>query len=76
MSFHRQIECPEGWSMEWSPDGRCYVATHEDYDASYEGPEDGWVSNNLIATGESVEACLDEIEAVKAEHPHFSASAS
>lgn len=35
--------------------------THEDYDASYEGEEDGYVSNGLGGRAASVEACKREI---------------
>lgn len=35
--------------------------THEDYDASYEGEEDGWVSNGLGGHGASVEDCKVQI---------------
>lgn len=37
----------------------CFI--HENYDASYEGEEDGYVSNGLAGTAESVEACKREI---------------
>ena len=35
-----------------------WTSTHENYDASWEGEEDGWVSNNLMAEGRT----LDELE--------------
>lgn len=35
-----------------------WTSTHEDYDCSWEGEEDGWVSNNLMAEGRT----LDELE--------------
>lgn len=34
---------------------------HEDYDASWEGEEDGWVSNGLGGRGVSVEDCKAQI---------------
>lgn len=49
---------PEGWTMVPAYIG--YSASHRDYDASYEGPEDGWVSNGLAAIAE-----------IEAEHKHF-----
>jgi hypothetical protein len=35
--------------------------THEDYDASWEGEEDGYSDNGLAGSAESVEACKREI---------------
>jgi len=32
---------------------------HDNYDASYEGPEDGWVSNGLSGAAESFAAALN-----------------
>lgn len=45
-------------NMDWS-------FTHEDYDASYEGPEDGWVSNGLGGRGASVEDCKAQIAEIE-----------
>jgi hypothetical protein len=41
---------------------------HDDYDASWEGEEDGWVSNGLGGSAESPEACLEEIRDYEDEH--------
>lgn len=71
MSSHRTIEAPEGWTIDYSADGQCFTATHEDFDASYKGPEDGWIGNGLFAIAWSVEALLSWIEEIEAEHPHF-----
>ena len=60
---------PEGWTMEPAFIG--YSATHRDYDASYEGPEDGWVGNGLSAWALTQTDLLAEIAAIEAEHPHF-----
>ena len=45
---------------EWLPE---WEATHRDYDASYEGPEDGgWVDNGLRTSAKTIPDLLDEIE--------------
>lgn len=44
---------------EWLPE---WEATHRDYDASYEGGEDGWVSNGLHTSAKTIPDLLDEIE--------------
>lgn len=44
---------------EWLPE---WEATHADYDASWEGEEDGWVSNGLHVTAKTIPDLLDEIE--------------
>lgn len=54
-----------GWSVypgSWpAPD---WMALHPDYDASYEGPEDGWVSNGLSTTADTLEELHFEIDAM------------
>ncbi len=40
---------------------------HEDFDASWEGEEDGYVSNGLSGSAESVEACKREIAEIEAD---------
>lgn len=44
-----------------------WTATHENYDASYEGEEDGWVSNGLMCEGRTLEELADECDAKEAE---------
>lgn len=40
-----------------------WEATHPDYDASYEGPEDGWVeSPNMRATARTLPELYEEID--------------
>ena len=46
------------WRNEWT-------ATHDDYDASWEGEEDGWVSNGLHVTADTLEDLMLEIEEVE-----------
>jgi hypothetical protein len=41
--------------MDWN-------ATSPDYDASYEGPEDGWVTSGKHLTAESLEELKKEID--------------
>lgn len=60
---------PEGWTIEPTYVG--YSASHRDFDASYEGEEDGWVGNGLSAWGRTREECLAAIADIEAEHPHF-----
>jgi hypothetical protein len=43
-------------TMDWS-------ATHPDYDASYEGEEDGWVSNGKHVTAATLDGVKAEIDA-------------
>lgn len=48
-----------------------WFATHPDYDASYEGPEDGWVDNGLFTYADTLEDLRHEVDAIIDEHPHF-----
>lgn len=57
------IETYRGWPIEhgrWPEPA--FTATHPDYDASYEGEEDGWVSNGLHVTGDTMDAIRAEID--------------
>ena len=40
-----------------------YEGVHEDYEASYEGPEDGWVASHPIHTGNTLDEVRAEIDA-------------
>lgn len=42
-----------------------WTTTHENYDASWEGEEDGWVSNGLMCEGRTLEELADECEEVE-----------
>lgn len=44
-----------------------WTATHEDYDASYEGEEDGYVSNGLMCDGRTIEELAEEVAAKEEE---------
>jgi hypothetical protein len=57
-----------GWSISYDPPpipwrGADYRAQHPDYDASYEGPEDGWVSNGKSVEAASIDELMREIDA-------------
>ena len=41
-----------------------WIAVHPDYDASWEGEEDGWVDNGLSASAATYEALCAEIDAL------------
>lgn len=52
-----------GWTVyrcEWTNGWR---AVGPDYDASWEGPEDGWVDNGQKADAATREALIEEIDA-------------
>ena len=54
-----------GWTVTWEY-GQ-YQAVHPDYDASWEGPEDGWVDNGLRVFANSIAALEAEVDAKEAE---------
>lgn len=53
------------WSLVW--DYGQWWATHADYDASYEGPEDGWVDNGLRTSARTLITLRQEIDAINEE---------
>lgn len=57
----------KGWSIDFDMKpipyrGSDWTATHPDYDASYEGPEDGWVGSHPVLTAETEEELWAEID--------------
>lgn len=56
-----------GWTIDW--EYGWYVATGPNYDASYGGPEDGWVSNGHRVQARTPESLLVEIDDFIAENP-------
>lgn len=44
-----------------------WMALHPNYDASWEGEEDGWVDNGLKADAPTYEALCDEIDEIEDE---------
>lgn len=50
-----------GWSIQW--DYGYYTATGPNYDASYEGPEDGWVDNGERVSARTWDGVIEEIDA-------------
>ncbi len=56
-----------GWTISYDPPpipirDFDWSATHPDYDASYEGPEDGWVDNGLKVSADTRDALIAEID--------------
>lgn len=45
-----------------------WTSTHRNYDASWEGEEDGYVDNGLKAEGRTLEELVEDIESVIVEH--------
>jgi hypothetical protein len=61
-----------GWSISYDPKpipirAFDWTATHPDYDASWEGEEDGWVDNGLKVSAATREALCEEIDAAQDE---------
>lgn len=51
-----------GWNLNGLEYGY-YTATHPDFDASWEGPEDGWVGSHPTLQGRTPEDLRAEIDA-------------
>lgn len=56
-----------GWSIDWDY-GR-FTATGPNYDASWEGEEDGWVASGGSVEERTREGLIAEIDAWIEEHP-------
>ena len=61
-----------GWTISFDMPpipfrGADWQVVHPDYDASWEGEEDGWVSNGLRVTAGTYEDLLLEIECAQAD---------
>lgn len=54
------------WKIGW--DYGAWQATHDDFDASWEGEEDGYVGNGLSTSANDLESLVLEIEAIEEEH--------
>ena len=54
------------WQGRWPEPA--WSATSPNYDASYEGPEDGWVSNGESVTANTREELIAEIDEYIAEN--------
>lgn len=50
-----------GWTINW--DYGQYSATGPNYDASYEGPEDGWVDNGERVFARTIDDLKAEVDA-------------
>lgn len=55
-----------GWDITW--DYGYFTATSPNYDASYEGPEDGWVDNGQRVSARTREDLFIEVDAWIEEH--------
>ena len=61
-----------GWTIHYDPPpipvrSFDWTATHPDFDASWEGDEDGWVSNGLQVQAATREELIAEIDAMQDE---------
>lgn len=52
-----------GWSIDRNYIGE-FEAVSPDYDASYEGPEDGWVDNGLRTTARTLDGLKAEVDVI------------
>lgn len=53
------------WSVDVNPDAPAsmfWQAVHKDYDASYEGPEDGWVASHPVLSAATEQDLMVEID--------------
>ena len=58
------LETYRDWSIDRNFIGE-FEAVHPDYDASYEGPEDGgWVSNGLLTTARTLDGLKAEVDVI------------
>lgn len=61
------IETYKGWSIELGFDN-WYHATASNYDASYEGEENGWVDNGEKCSAKTIAELHEEIDLWIEEH--------
>lgn len=70
MNYRDELEAqmPDGWVLRLGgyPEPE-FSATHKDYDASYEGLEDGWVGDPRYAHAPTFEDLLAEIACIEEE---------
>ena len=69
-----QADTYRGWRISYDPPPipvRCFDwrASHPDFDASWEGEEDGWVSNGKSVSAPTRERLIVEIDAYIEENP-------
>lgn len=57
----------KGWDIDW--EYGWYTATGPNYDASYEGPEDGWVSNGHRVQARTITDLFFEVDDFLEENP-------
>lgn len=64
-------ETYKGWAIDVDPViGKVWFATSPNYDASWEGEEDGWVDNGEKVEANSYDALLEAIDDYLAEAIH------
>lgn len=61
-----------GWTIDYDPPtipirSMDWAFAHEDFDASWEGEEDGWVGNGLCGRAASPADCLAQIAEIEAD---------
>lgn len=66
-------ETYRGWSITW--DYGQFTAVSPDYDASYEGEEDGWVDNGQRVFGRTYDEVCAEVDEWFAENGQFGVGA-
>jgi hypothetical protein len=66
-------ETYRGWTISW--DYGQYWAVSPDYDASYEGEEDGWVDNGQRVSGRTIDEVYAEVDEWFAENGQFGVGA-
>jgi hypothetical protein len=68
-TFGELREAYPDWNFEFSYGE--YRATHDNFEASWEGEEDGWVGNGLHTSSKTVQGLYEELITLIEEHPHF-----
>ena len=66
-------ETYRGWAVTW--DYGYFTATSPDYDASWEGEEDGWVDNGLRRQGRTMDDLHAEVDEWFEENGQFGVGA-
>jgi len=61
-----KVNTYRGWEFDF--EYGYHTAIHENYDASWEGDEDGWVDNGLKLSERTLLGLLESIVAYEAEH--------
>ncbi len=62
-----KLDTYRGWHISW--EYGYYTAYHDNYDASWEGDEDGWVDNGLKLSERTLDSLITEIDLHEASFP-------